>query len=151
MSASGGVDAVVQRTTATAPLFDFTAVDGVQHTIWRVTAHDERELIAAFGAMPALYIADGHHRAASAARARQQLKQGAATGEWDTFLAVAFPGDQMQILPYNRVVKDLGSLHARVAAGGASRAFDASSRARRRRRARARWRCSWAARGTRLR
>jgi uncharacterized protein (DUF1015 family) len=106
---SAGVDAVVQRTTATAPLFDFSAVDGVQHTVWRIAANDERALTAGFGAMPALYIADGHHRAASAARARQHLGNGGATGEWDTFLAVAFPEDQTQILPYNRVVKDLGS------------------------------------------
>ena len=106
---SGGVDAVVQRTTTTAALFDFTAADGVQHTVWRVASHDEPELTKAFDAMPALYIADGHHRAASAARTRQHLKQGADTGEWDTFVAVAFPGEQTQILPYNRVVKDLGS------------------------------------------
>ena len=107
--ASAGVRAVVQRTTAMAPLFDFTAVDGIRHTVWRTAANDERELIATFGAMPALYIADGHHRAASAARARQHLRQSGNTGEWDTFLAVAFPGDQTQILPYNRVVKDLGA------------------------------------------
>jgi uncharacterized protein (DUF1015 family) len=106
---SAGLDAVAQRTAARAPLFDFDAVDGVQHTIWRIDANDEREVIAAYGAMPALYIADGHHRAASAARARQHLRQGAAPGESDTFLAVAFPGDQTQILPYNRVVKDLAT------------------------------------------
>jgi uncharacterized protein (DUF1015 family) len=105
---SAGVDRVVQRTAANGPLFDFTAVDGVQHTMWRVAANDERELIAAFGAMPALYIADGHHRAASAARTRQHLRQSATPGESDRFLAVAFPGAQTQILPYNRVVKDLG-------------------------------------------
>jgi uncharacterized protein (DUF1015 family) len=93
------------------PLFDFTAVDGVQHTIWRVEVRDEHDLIAAFDRVPSLYIADGHHRAASAARARQQLRGESNTpGEWDTFLAVAFPDNQMQILPYNRVVKDLGSL-----------------------------------------
>jgi uncharacterized protein (DUF1015 family) len=106
---SAGVDAVVQRTTAATPLFDFTAVDGVQHTVWRIEANDARELTALFGAIPALYIADGHHRAASAARARQHLRKGGTAGEWDSFLAVAFPGDQTQILPYNRVVKDLGS------------------------------------------
>jgi uncharacterized protein (DUF1015 family) len=106
---STGVDAVVQRATAKAPLFDFTAVDGVRHIVWRIAPADTGELIAAFGAMPALYIADGHHRAASAARTRQHLRQGAATGEWDTFVAVAFPGEQTQILPYNRVVKDLGA------------------------------------------
>ena len=107
---SAGVDAVVARATAAQPLFDFTAPDGVQHTVWAVEAGDEPELIAAFATIPALYIADGHHRAASAARARQELRgSDGGTGEWDTFLAVAFPANQLQILPYNRVVKDLGS------------------------------------------
>jgi uncharacterized protein (DUF1015 family) len=116
-ASSAAVVAVVARAAQRTPIFDFTAADGVQHTIWRVDAGDEPALIAAFDRIPALYIADGHHRAASAARARQRLgasgaggagKAGGA-GEWDTFLAVAFPGDQTQILPYNRVVKDLGS------------------------------------------
>ena len=109
-TASPAVDAVVERTAARPPLFDFTAADGVRHTIWRVDATDDRALVAAFGAIPALYIADGHHRAASAARVRQQLRgANGAKGEWDTFLAVAFPDTQVQVLPYNRVVKDLGS------------------------------------------
>src|SRR5262249_55898141 len=69
-----------------------------------------RNLVDAFGGIEALYIADGHHRAASAARAREQLRGSVgACGEWDTVLAVAFPDNQMQILPYNRVVRDLGS------------------------------------------
>jgi uncharacterized protein (DUF1015 family) len=68
-----------------------------------------KELVDAFGVIPLLYIADGHHRAASAARARQQLGANGARGEWDTVLAVAFPDNQTQVLPYNRVVKDLGS------------------------------------------
>ncbi|MGH9349539.1 MAG: DUF1015 domain-containing protein [Vicinamibacterales bacterium] len=109
--ASPAVDAVVGRAKSGSPLFDFAAADGVQHTVWRVEAGDAPRLVAAFEKIPALYIADGHHRAASAARARQQLRGSAgAAGEWDTFLAVAFPDDQVQILPYNRIVKDLGSL-----------------------------------------
>jgi uncharacterized protein (DUF1015 family) len=108
--ASPAVDRVVGRLTSQPPLFDFTAPDGVQHTIWRVTDGDNKELVAAFETIPTLYIADGHHRAASAARARQQLGGSAgARGEWDTVLAVAFPDTQVQVLPYNRVVKDLGS------------------------------------------
>ena len=108
-SASSAVDGVVERTVAGRPLFDLTAADGVQHTIWRVDADGQRDLIAAFTVIPALYIADGHHRAASAARVRKQLRgSNSAKGEWDTFLAVAFPDDQLQVLPYNRVVKDLG-------------------------------------------
>ncbi len=107
--ASPAVDRVVSRVISQAPLFDFTAADGVQHTIWRADADAVKELVDAFGAIPLLYIADGHHRAASAARARQQLGANGARGEWDTVLAVAFPDNQTQVLPYNRVVKDLGS------------------------------------------
>jgi uncharacterized protein (DUF1015 family) len=73
--ASPASAAVVQRTTSgSAPLYDFAAPDGVQHTIWRVDATAQRDLVAAFAAIPALYIADGHHRAASAARARQHFR-----------------------------------------------------------------------------
>ncbi len=106
--ASSTVEVVVQRTTASSPLFDFTAVDDVTHTLWPVAPSDTVTLVSAFAALPGLYIADGHHRAASAARTRQQLAGSTgARGEWDTFLAVAFPDDQMCVLPYNRLVKDL--------------------------------------------
>ena len=108
-SASPEVDAVVARTTAAPPLFDFVAVDGIRHVIWTVPASEHAALTTGFAAIPALYIADGHHRAASAARARRALaKRGA--GEHDRVLAVAFPDNQMQILPYNRVVKDLNGM-----------------------------------------
>ncbi|HVB38146.1 MAG TPA: DUF1015 family protein [Vicinamibacterales bacterium] len=104
--ASEGVDAITRRVTAAAPLFDLTAADGVQHTIWTATDEDTRALVAAFGRIPALYIADGHHRAASAARAHRQLGEESS----GRFLAVAFPDDQMQVLPYNRIVRDLAGL-----------------------------------------
>ena len=108
--ATSAVDRIVARAGGQQPLLDFTAPDGVQHTIWRADAADMKDLVAAFDAIPLLYIADGHHRAASAARARQQLRGAHGTrGEWDTLLAVAFPDNQVQVLPYNRVVKDLGS------------------------------------------
>jgi uncharacterized protein (DUF1015 family) len=107
--AAPAIDSLVQHVAATRPLYDFTATDGVLHTVWRVDARSERPLVEAFAAVPTLYIADGHHRAASAARARQQLSgAGGERGEWDTFLAVAFPASQVKILPYNRVVTDLG-------------------------------------------
>lgn len=108
--ASADLAAIVSRVESSAPLFDFTAADEVQHTIWRVPPHEEQALVAAMGAVPTLYIADGHHRAASAARARQQVREhhDGGAGEWDRFLAVAFPDDQVQILAYNRIVKDLG-------------------------------------------
>ena len=104
------IDAVVERVVGTRPLFDFTAADDVQHVVWRVDPQDERDLIAGFASVKTLYIADGHHRAASAARVRHQLAGDQRTpGEWDSFVAVAFPDNQLQVLPYNRVVKELGS------------------------------------------
>jgi uncharacterized protein (DUF1015 family) len=101
------VDRLCRVATADAPIYDFRADDGIQHTIWRVADREATQLVDAFAAIPALYIADGHHRAASAARARGELRQRGAAGEADTFIAVAFPDDQMHILPYNRTVKDL--------------------------------------------
>jgi uncharacterized protein (DUF1015 family) len=112
---SSEVDALAKRVIAGTPLFNFRAEDGVEHAIWRADAESTRALIQAFARIPALYIADGHHRAASAARARAELRgrQGQpGAGEADTFIAVAFPDKQMQILPYNRTVKDLGGRSA---------------------------------------
>jgi uncharacterized protein (DUF1015 family) len=111
--ASGEVDAIAGRATGGDALFDFEAPDGVRHTIWKVPYSDVAPLVTAFGRIPALYIADGHHRAASAARARAHVKPGAAAGDRadvSSVLAVAFPHDQVQILPYNRVVKHLGQV-----------------------------------------
>ena len=121
--ASQEVGRIAARVCSGKPLYDIKADDGITHTVWKVDGNDARALVEAFGRIPALYIADGHHRAASAARARQQLRTvGAAAGAaasivasmappdtqpCDSFLAVAFPHDQVQILPYNRVVKDL--------------------------------------------
>jgi uncharacterized protein (DUF1015 family) len=105
------IDALIERIMTGAPVYDFTAVDGVQHTIWTADSYEEHQLVVAFDAVPALYIADGHHRAASAVRARRELAGPQGTsGEWDWFLAVAFPDVQVQILPYNRVVQDLAGM-----------------------------------------
>jgi uncharacterized protein (DUF1015 family) len=108
--ASSAIDSVAARVTAAEPLFDFEAVDRVRHTMWRVTGADLHALIKGFGALPCLYIADGHHRAASAARTRKFLARqepGLAHEEAAWMYAVAFPDAQTRILPYNRVVKDL--------------------------------------------
>ncbi len=117
--ASDEIDAVTGRVTQGEPLFDFEADDHVQHTLWAARGTDRDTLVAGFSRLPALYIADGHHRAASAARARDELRARGATGtslgdgaDATTMLAVAFPHDQVQILAYNRVVKDLGGLSA---------------------------------------
>jgi uncharacterized protein (DUF1015 family) len=115
--AAADVDRIADRMTAAPPLFDFDAPDGVHHSIWRTGGSDRDALVAAFSRIPALYIADGHHRAASAARARSEIRDRklapSALGDGadhTTFLGVAFPHDQVQILSYNRVVKDLGGL-----------------------------------------
>lgn len=106
---SAAIDAIVEATMQTAPLFDFTAPDGIQHTLW--TVENPEALSEAFKAVPELYVADGHHRSASASRARAALKEQNPnhTGkeEYNFFLAVIFPSNQLRILPYNRVVKDL--------------------------------------------
>jgi len=94
------------------PLYDFLANDDIRHTIWRVPNYDP--LVEAFKDVPYLYIADGHHRAASASRARAELKeQGFAfigNEEYNFFQCVLFPDRQLQILPYNRIVRDLNGL-----------------------------------------
>ena len=105
--ASEAIDRLCRAVTADAPLYDFRAGDGVHHTIWSVEPHEAAALVDAFGRIPALYIADGHHRAASAARARSELRAHGDSTEADSFIAVAFPDNQMHILPYNRTVKDL--------------------------------------------
>jgi uncharacterized protein (DUF1015 family) len=98
-------DAFVAQKISETPAVDFTAPDGVRHTSWVISSADEIQFVATqFAAIPFLYIADGHHRSAAAARVFQS-RQGA--GHSGQFLAVIFPHNQMQILPYNRVLKDL--------------------------------------------
>jgi len=114
--ASPPIDAVVRRLSAGEPLFDFSAPDQVRHTMWAVGGTDRDALVEAFGPIESLYIADGHHRAASAARARDYFRRGKTArpslgdrADYTTFLGVAFPHDQVQILAYNRIVRDLGA------------------------------------------
>ncbi|MBI3401520.1 MAG: DUF1015 domain-containing protein [Acidobacteria bacterium] len=115
--AADEVDRIADRVTKGPALIDVAAPDGVQHVLWRVGGADRDALVAAFGRIPSLYIADGHHRAASAARARTEFKERGLAGtslgdgaDYSSVLAVAFPHNQVQILPYNRIVKDLGVL-----------------------------------------
>ncbi len=116
-----GRDAINQQVNqlcaSTAPLFDFTAADGVSHTLWKVSERAVLDrLITEFAHVPMLYIADGHHRAASASRVRRELAAQqlstapAPDADRDFFLAVAFPMEQLRILPYHRVLKDLNGL-----------------------------------------
>lgn len=105
------INLLVKEFTKNAPLYDVTATDGVRHKIWRVT--DSEKIVEAFEKVPALYIADGHHRAAAAARAREELKNLSSTNgapPSDFVLAAMFPAEQLQILAYNRVVRDFSGL-----------------------------------------
>ena len=114
---SDAVEAVAEGVVRRQPLYDFVADDGVQHTVWAATGSECDALVAAVAHIPTLYIADGHHRAASAARTRAEMRvrgiAGHALGDGadvNTVLAVAFPDSQVQVLPYNRVVRDLAGL-----------------------------------------
>lgn len=100
------LDELVRRETEATPEIDFTAADGVRHSAWTIRTPLER-VSAEFAAVPALYIADGHHRCAAAARVCQ-ARNGAGHSAW--FLSVIFADHQVQILPYNRVIKDLNGL-----------------------------------------
>ena len=108
---------VLDRTTG-IPAVDFVAADRVRHTAWVIDAPEDLRFVAtAFSRLPCLYIADGHHRTAAAGRIHRS-RQG--SGGSDGFLAVIFPHDQLQILPYHRLVKDLNghapeSLRAKLA------------------------------------
>jgi uncharacterized protein (DUF1015 family) len=110
------IDRIVGSVEKQSPLYDFTAPDGIVHTVWRVDAESEK-LVAEFGRVPVCYIADGHHRAAAAARAGQEMRKANpshnGTEEYNWFLAVLFPANQLKILPYNRVVADLNGRSSR--------------------------------------
>ncbi len=103
---------LVKKVEQTEPLYDFLCGGSIRNTIWRV-GQDE-ELTQAFAEVPALYIADGHHRVASASRVREELKKRESdfTGEEDYnyFVAAMFPAEELQVLAYNRVLKELNGL-----------------------------------------
>src|SRR5262245_12393774 len=110
------VEALRRRAAAEqerAPLLDVTARDGVRHTLWRLA--DPRPWVEAFAEVPTAYVADGHHRSASAWRAAAELRTGdfpARSGEFEWFPGVLFPAGELRILPYNRIVRDLGGQRA---------------------------------------
>lgn len=116
------IDILVAAVKKTAPLYDFTGEDGVTHRVWRMAAASEEVacsqayagLVAAFAKVPCAYIADGHHRAASAVKvglARREANPGYdGTEEFNYFMSVLFPASQLSILAYNRVVRDLNGL-----------------------------------------
>ena len=112
------LDAIVSKYTSQQPEYDFIAPgDGFGHTFWIIDQEEDIEAITkAFAAMPALYIADGHHRSAAAALVgAEKAKQNPnhkGDEEYNYFMAVCFPANQLTIIDYNRVVKDLNGLSA---------------------------------------
>jgi len=111
------IDRIVDEIRAREPEYDFVSTDGIGHTVWVVADPGEiQQLADAFGEIPHMYVADGHHRSASATRVRALRRQANSNHRGDEpynyFLAVIFPHDQMQIMAYNRVVKDLAGMTA---------------------------------------
>jgi uncharacterized protein (DUF1015 family) len=108
------INSLVAKVVATKPEYDFTAEDGVIHTVWPVSeAAQIEEIKKEFAAIETLYIADGHHRAAAAsavAKLRRQKDKPVAIQEYEKVLAVLFPHDQLKVMDYNRAVKDLNGL-----------------------------------------
>lgn len=96
------------------PEYDFNSSDGIKHTIWIVPEKYNSSIVEEFKKIDHLYISDGHHRAASAARARdvkkEQNKHHTGNEEYNFFISVIFPAEQLNILPYNRAVTDLNNL-----------------------------------------
>lgn len=119
--ADSAVKAIIDETAAGAPVYDLTADDGIGHTLW-VLDDDARieQLNQIFDATDALYIADGHHRSASASRVAKENSNESA----QYFLSVAFAHDEMKILDYNRVVRDLNGLSADELLAQAAASFD---------------------------
>lgn len=112
------IERLVQEDLNARPLYHFVAADGVTHTVWPV--RDANEYIRAFERVPAAYVADGHHRAASAARAAAERRAAnphhRGDEEYNWFLAALFPASQLRILAYNRLVRTLGDRTPEVAA-----------------------------------
>lgn len=111
------IDAFVDKWTSShEPNIDFVDDVKVQHTVWRVTEKEAGPVLEALAKVPVSYVADGHHRSASAARVGKERREANpnhdGTENYNWFLAVTFPASQLNILPYNRVVKDLNGLSA---------------------------------------
>ena len=109
------INQLVEKTlNEVSPEYDFTSSDGIQHTVWILPDQYNEILISEFAKINKLYIADGHHRAKSASRAREEKMKTnpnhRGDEEYNYFIAVIFPAKQLQILPYNRIIFDLNGL-----------------------------------------
>ena len=122
------ISEIVESACRREPLYDFTADDGIQHTVWKISAAPDcaaDELQELFAGIPCAYIADGHHRSAAASR---YAKECGFKGESKWFMAVVFPASQLKILPYNRLVHDLNGLSAEQVLAKAKEVFTGGSR-----------------------
>ena len=123
------IDAIIAEEQKRPPAYDFVAPDGIAHTVWRIASPAVIDrLVKEFAQLPCSYVADGHHRTASAARVGLELRANdpSANGnkDYDWFLAVLFPANQLQILPYNRVVKDLNGQTPEAFLAAVGQAFE---------------------------
>ena len=126
---SSVINGIVAAYKKEEPLYDFTAEDGITHRVWRIgRAQDVDAIHAAFSEINEIYIADGHHRCASAVKVSQMRRQAKPgyTGEepFNFFLSVLFPDDQLMIMDYNRVVKDLNGYTEEEFLGKIGESFD---------------------------
>lgn len=123
------IDKIINKAIEKEPIYDFTAEDGIKHTVWLID-NDEviNSLISEFKSIPALYIADGHHRNASAVKVglkrRQENPNYTGDEEFNYYLSVIFPDNQLYIMDYNRVVKDLNGLNKDEFIAKVSEKFD---------------------------
>ncbi len=127
--AQPAIDALIAKVTATSPEYDFVAPEGTRHVFWVIEDLTlAANIEAAFDKVECLYVADGHHRSAAAARVQNlyQKRNPAHTGEesYNFFLSVLFPDNQMQILDYNRIVKDLNGVDDKDFLAALAKNFD---------------------------
>ena len=124
-----GVKSIIAKAVAQVPAYDFVSEDGITHQLWVIDQDADIQAITGFFAqdIPYTYIADGHHRTASAAKVGQQMKaeNPSHTGneEYNFFLSVLFPTDELAIMDYNRVIKDLNGMRKELLLTGLAEKF----------------------------
>ena len=124
--ANDALQKIISQNTKNVPLYDFVSEDGVRHRVWKVEKEYNKQIAECFGDISALYIADGHHRAASAVKValKRRQKDNNKDGQYNYFLSVIFDERQLHILPYNRIVLDLNLKSEDEILGSIEKAFD---------------------------
>ena len=124
--ANDALQKIISQNTKNVPLYDFVSEDGVRHRVWKVEKEYNKQIAECFEDISALYIADGHHRAASAVKValKRRQKDNNKDGQYNYFLSVIFDERQLHILPYNRIVLDLNLKSEDEILGSIEKAFD---------------------------